>query len=177
MGGRAGDGVDARHQSREILFLCSGREHRGAHQWVARQARRAIVSTAQGRSHDMFRRDGVFRRRRESLATMSANSFGGRATLKAGGKSYEIYRLDSLERRGLSVARLPYWLKILLENLLRREDGRVVRTEDIEKLARWDALKVPDEEIAFMPARVLLQDFTGVPAVVEIGRASCRERV
>ena len=81
---------------------------------------------------------------------MSANSFGGRATLKAGGKSYEIYRLDSLERRGLSIARLPYSLKILLENLLRREDGRVVRAEDIEKLARWDALKVPDEEIAFM---------------------------
>jgi len=99
---------------------------------------------------------------------MSANSFGGRATLKAGGKSYEIYRLDSLERRGLSVARLPYSLKILLENLLRREDGRVVRAEDIEKLARWDARKVPDEEIAFMPARVLLQDFTGVPAVVDL---------
>ncbi len=99
---------------------------------------------------------------------MSANSFGGRATLKAGGKSYEIYRLDSLERRGLSVARLPYSLKILLENLLRREDGRVVRAADIEKLARWDARKVPDEEIAFMPARVLLQDFTGVPAVVDL---------
>src|SRR5258707_1067393 len=99
---------------------------------------------------------------------MSANSFDSRATLKAGGKSYEIYRLDSLERRGLSVARLPYSLKILLENLLRREDGRVVRAEDIEKLARWDARKVPDEEIAFMRARVLLQDFTGVPAVVDL---------
>src|SRR5947207_11161259 len=168
MGGRAGDGVDAGHQSREILLLRSGRNHRRAHQRVARQARRADVSTAQGRPHDMFRRDGVFRRRRESVATMSANSFGGRATLKAGGKSYEIYRLDSLERRGLSVARLPYSLKILLENLLRREDGRVVRAADIEKLARWDARKVPDEEIAFMPARVLLQDFTGVPAVVDL---------
>jgi len=99
---------------------------------------------------------------------MSANSFGGRATLKVGGKSYEIYRLDALERRGLSVGRLPYSLKILLENLLRREDGRVVRPEDMEKLARWDARKVPDEEIAFMPARVLLQDFTGVPAVVDL---------
>src|SRR6266568_863807 len=168
MGGRAGDGVDARHQSREILLLGSGRNHRGAHQRVARQARRADISTAQGRPHDMFRRDRVLRRRRESVATMSANSFGGRATLKAGGKSYEIYRLDSLERRGLSVARLPYSLKILLENLLRREDGRVVRAADIEKLARWDARKVPDEEIAFMPARVLLQDFTGVPAVVDL---------
>jgi aconitate hydratase len=99
---------------------------------------------------------------------MSANSFGGRATLKAGGRSYEIFRLDTLERRGLSVARLPYSLKILLENLLRREDGRVVRPEDIEKLARWEPLKLPDEEIAFMPARVLLQDFTGVPAVVDL---------
>src|SRR5260221_234602 len=168
MGGRTGDGVDARHQSREILLLRSGRNHRGAHQRVARQARRADVSTTQGRPHDMFRRDGVFRRRRESAATMSANSFGGRATLKAGGKSYEIYRLDSLERRGLSIARLPYSLKILLENLLRREDGRVVRAEDIEKLARWDALKVPDKEIAFHPARVILQDFTGVPAVVDL---------
>src|SRR3989441_1988492 len=99
---------------------------------------------------------------------MSANSFGGRATLKAGGRSYEIFRLDALERRGLPVARLPYSLKILLENLLRLEDGRVVRLEDIEKLARWEATKVPDEEIAFMPARVLLQDFTGVPAVVDL---------
>src|SRR5882762_9334590 len=99
---------------------------------------------------------------------MSANSFGSRATLKAGKRSYEIYRLDALERRGLSIARLPYSLKILLENLLRREDGRVVRGEDVEKLARWDPKKTPDEEIAFMPARVLLQDFTGVPAVVDL---------
>ena len=99
---------------------------------------------------------------------MSANGFGSRASLKAGGRSYEIFRLDALERRGLSVARLPYSLKILLENLLRREDGRVVRPEDIEKLARWEPLKLPDEEIAFMPARVLLQDFTGVPAVVDL---------
>src|SRR5881296_1352141 len=99
---------------------------------------------------------------------MSANSFGGRATFKVGGRSYEIFRLEALERRGLSDARLPYSLKILVENLLRLEDGRVVRTEDIEKLARWDPRKVPDEEITFMPARVLLQDFTGVPAVVDL---------
>ena len=99
---------------------------------------------------------------------MTTNSFGSRATLKTGGRSYEIYRLDALERRGLSIARLPYSLKILLENLLRREDGRVVPTGDIEKLARWEPMKLPDEEIAFMPARVLLQDFTGVPAVVDL---------
>jgi aconitate hydratase len=99
---------------------------------------------------------------------MSSNSFGSRATLKVGGRSYEIHRLDALERRGLSVARLPYSLKILLENLLRREDGRVVQAADVEKLAKWEPLKLPDEEIAFMPARVLLQDFTGVPAVVDL---------
>ncbi|HEX9393705.1 MAG TPA: aconitase family protein, partial [Gemmatimonadales bacterium] len=99
---------------------------------------------------------------------MSKNSFGARASLRAGGRAYEIYRLDALEKRGLSVARLPYSLRILLENLLRLEDSRSVRTEDIEKLAHWDPKKIPDEEIAFMPARVLMQDFTGVPAVVDL---------
>ncbi len=98
----------------------------------------------------------------------AGNSFGSRATLRAGATAYEIHRLDALEKRGLPVARLPYSLKILLENLLRREDGRTVRTQDIEKLARWDPKKTPDEEIAFMPARVLMQDFTGVPAVVDL---------
>ncbi len=95
---------------------------------------------------------------------MSANSFGSRATLNG----FEIHRLDALEKRGLPVSRLPYSLRILLENLLRLEDGRVVRAEDVEKLARWDAAKTPDEEISFMPARVLMQDFTGVPAVVDL---------
>jgi aconitate hydratase A / 2-methylisocitrate dehydratase len=99
---------------------------------------------------------------------MTGNTFGSRATLKAGAKSYEIHRLDTLEKRGLPVARLPYSLKILLENLLRLEDGRTVRAEDVEKLTRWDPKRTPDEEIAFMPARVLLQDFTGVPAVVDL---------
>jgi aconitate hydratase len=98
----------------------------------------------------------------------SANSFGSRATLTIAGRAYEIYRLDALEKQGLPVARLPYSLKILLENLLRLEDGRTVRRGDAEKLTRWDPKKVPDEEIAFMPARVLLQDFTGVPAVVDL---------
>ncbi|MGE5759616.1 MAG: aconitate hydratase AcnA [Gemmatimonadota bacterium] len=99
---------------------------------------------------------------------MTANSFGGRATLAVGERRFEIYRLDVLEKRGLPVARLPFSLKILLENLLRREDGRSVTAADVEKLARWDPKKAPDEEIAFMPARVLLQDFTGVPAVVDL---------
>jgi len=99
---------------------------------------------------------------------MTGNTFGARATLNLGARRFEISRLDALERRGLPVARLPYSLKILLENLLRREDGRTVTAADVEKLARWDPKKVPDEEIAFMPARVLMQDFTGVPAVVDL---------
>ena len=99
---------------------------------------------------------------------MTTNSFGARASLKAGGATFEIFRLDALERRGLPITRLPYALRILLENLLRREDGRTVRREEIETLARWDPRKTPDVEIAFMPARVLMQDFTGVPAVVDL---------
>ena len=98
----------------------------------------------------------------------TSNSFGARAELKAAGDTFEIFRLEALERRGLPVARLPYSLRILLENLLRREDGRTVRPDEIEKLARWDPKKIPDDEIAFMPARVLMQDFTGVPAVVDL---------
>ena len=98
----------------------------------------------------------------------TSNSFGTRAQLAVGGRSFEIFRLDALEQRGLAVGRLPYSLKILLENLLRREDGRTVRGEEIERLAHWDPKKVPDDEIAFMPARVLMQDFTGVPAVVDL---------
>ena len=99
---------------------------------------------------------------------MTLDTFGSRGTLEVGGRSFEIYRLDALERRGLAVGRLPYSLRILLENLLRREDGRTVRAEEIEKLARWDPQKTPEDEIAFMPARVLMQDFTGVPAVVDL---------
>jgi len=98
----------------------------------------------------------------------TANSFGARAPLKTVGGTFEIFRLDALEKRGLAVARLPYSLRILLENLLRREDGRTVAPAEIERLARWDPKKTPDDEIAFMPARVLMQDFTGVPAVVDL---------
>src|SRR5216110_19928 len=98
----------------------------------------------------------------------TANSFGARAALKTAAGPFEIFRLDALERRGLGIARLPYSLRILLENLLRREDGRTVTPAEIERLARWNPKKTPDEEIAFMPARVLMQDFTGVPAVVDL---------
>jgi aconitate hydratase len=96
------------------------------------------------------------------------DSFGSRATLRVGGRELRLARLDALEKRGYAMARLPYALRILLENLLRREDGLVVTTDEIEALAGWDAKALPSREIAFMPARVLLQDFTGVPAVVDL---------
>src|SRR5437763_3819178 len=95
------------------------------------------------------------------------NSFDAKATLTAGGRHYEIFRLDALQAR-YDVARLPFSLKILLENLLRNEDGESIRPQDIEALARWDARAEPSVEIAFTPARVIMQDFTGVPAVVDL---------
>jgi aconitate hydratase A / 2-methylisocitrate dehydratase len=98
---------------------------------------------------------------------MSENSFDARADLEVGGRTYEIYRLDALQAR-FDVARLPFSLKVLLENLLRNEDGVSVRREDIEALAQWDHSAEPSTEIAFMPARVVMQDFTGVPAVVDL---------
>jgi len=97
------------------------------------------------------------------------NSFDSRATLTSGKNSYTIYRLPALTARGFDLSRLPFSLKILLENLLRREDGVNVTAGDIEFLANWDAKSEPSREIAYMPARVLMQDFTGVPAVVDLG--------
>jgi aconitate hydratase 1 len=96
------------------------------------------------------------------------NSFSSKATLNSGGKSYMLYRLPALADRGFNLSRLPFSLKILLENLLRREDGVTVTAGDIEFLAQWDAKAEPSREIAYMPARVLMQDFTGVPAVVDL---------
>jgi aconitate hydratase len=98
----------------------------------------------------------------------SLNSFDTRARLTAGGQTCQIYSLPALEKRFAGVARLPYSLKILLENLLRREDRRFVDPEDIQVLAEWDVTSKVQKEIAFTPARVLLQDFTGVPAVVDL---------
>src|SRR3979411_1384113 len=98
---------------------------------------------------------------------MSANSFDAKGTRTAGEASYEIFRLQALQSR-FDVARLPFSLKVLLENLLRNEDGESVRAQDIEALASWDARAQPSVEIAFTPARVLMQDFTGVPAVVDL---------
>jgi len=98
---------------------------------------------------------------------MSTNSFDAKATLSVGDRDYEIYRLDALQAEH-DVARLPFSLKILLENLLRNEDGETIRADDVVALARWDASAQPSKEIAFTPARVVMQDFTGVPAVVDL---------
>ena len=95
------------------------------------------------------------------------NSFNARTTLKVSDKQYEIYALDVLSDK-FDLQRLPYCLKVLLENLLRHEDGTNVTQEDIMALANWDPKAEPSEEISFTPARVLMQDFTGVPAVVDL---------
>src|ERR1700689_4987281 len=99
---------------------------------------------------------------------MSVNSFNSKSTLKVGSKEYEIYRLDALDKQGISTAHLPFSLRILLENLLRTEDGRNVTKEEIRALASWNRNSKPEKEIAFTPSRVLLQDFTGVPCVVDL---------
>jgi aconitate hydratase len=96
------------------------------------------------------------------------NSFASRATLTSGNRSYTFYSLPALTARGFNLSRLPFSLKILLENLLRREDGVNVTAGEICFLANWDAKAEPSREIAYMPARVLMQDFTGVPAVVDL---------
>jgi aconitate hydratase len=96
------------------------------------------------------------------------DSFSSRGTFSVGGREFGIARLSALESAGFNISRLPFSLRILLENLLRREDDLAVPAADIEALAGWDAAAAPAAEIAFMPARVLLQDFTGVPAVVDL---------
>jgi len=109
------------------------------------------------------------------MAISATNSFGTRDKLNVGAQSFDIYRLEYLERQcSDSMARLPFSLRILLENLLRNEDGRFVHHDDIQALANWTP-GIPEKEIAFMPARVLLQDFTGVPAIVDL--AAMREAV
>ncbi len=109
------------------------------------------------------------------MALSAGNSFGTRDRLSVGAQTFEIHRLETLEKQGITnLAKLPFSLRILLENLLRCEDGRFVRADDIRTLATWKP-GVAQKEIAFMPARVLLQDFTGVPAVVDL--ATMREAV
>ena len=97
----------------------------------------------------------------------SLNSFGAASELRVGGRTYEIFRLAALEKTGVNLARVPYSIKILLENLLRFEDGSTVKRSDIEYVAQWDTNAEP-REINFRPARVVLQDFTGVPCVVDL---------
>ncbi len=101
------------------------------------------------------------------------NSLGSRSLMQVGDQDYTLFRLDAVYKTHPDAQRLPYSLKILLENLLRTEDGLAVRTDDILALAGWNPQAKPTKEIAFMPARVLLQDFTGVPAVVDL--AAMRE--
>src|SRR5690606_35866404 len=103
------------------------------------------------------------------------SSFGVRRTLRVGDRAFEICALDALEKAGLPIGRLPYALRVLLENLVRNEDGRNVTPEQIEALARWNPTGEPDREITFLPARVVLQDFTGVPCVVDL--AAMRDAV
>lgn len=103
----------------------------------------------------------------------SQDSFGAKSTLDVDGKSYEIFRLDAVEGEGVDVQSLPFSLKVLLENLLRTEDGADITADDILALAGWDADAEPDKEIQFTPARVIMQDFTGVPCVVDL--ATMRE--
>src|SRR6187455_1443564 len=101
------------------------------------------------------------------------DSFGTKSTLTVQAETYTYYKLTSLAQGGASIDKLPFSLRILLENLLRHEDGRVVKKEHVEAVLRWDPKALPSQEIAFHPARVLLQDFTGVPAVVDL--AAMRE--
>jgi aconitate hydratase len=109
------------------------------------------------------------------MAINAGNSFRTRDKLNVGAQSFEIHRLEFLEKQGVAnLAKLPFSLRILLENLLRCEDGRFVHAEDIRALGKWRP-GAPEKEIAFMPARVLLQDFTGVPAIVDL--ATMREAV
>jgi aconitate hydratase len=105
----------------------------------------------------------------------STNSFGAKTTLKVGEKHYQFFALDAVTGDGLDVATLPFSLKVLLENLLRTEDGANVTASDIQALAGWQATAEPDKEIQFTPARVIMQDFTGVPCVVDL--ATMREAI
>src|SRR5262249_51851345 len=102
------------------------------------------------------------------LGRPAMDSFGSRSTLKVGDRRYEIARLDALDKQGIATTHLPFSLRILLENLLRREDGRTIKAEDIRALASWNGRTKSEKEIAFTPSRVLMQDFTGVPAIVDL---------
>ena len=99
---------------------------------------------------------------------MGKDSFGARTALNVGGRKYTIFSLPALEKRGFALARLPYSIKVMLENVLRREDGVVVTADQVEAVATLAARRRGEREFSFMPARVLLQDFTGVPVVADL---------
>ena len=101
------------------------------------------------------------------MAALS-NSFSTKKELRVKSSVFNIFHLPALQKQNYDISRLPYSIRILLENLLRYEDGRIVTATDIEALLKWDGKTLPRKEIAFMPARVLMQDFTGVPAVVDL---------
>src|SRR5213079_3684446 len=104
-----------------------------------------------------------------TITMTSLDSFRCCKPLKVGSKTYAYYSLPAAEKNGLkSISRLPFSMKVLLENLLRNEDGRSITKEDIQAVAQWLKTKTSEREIAFRPARVLMQDFTGVPAVVDL---------
>src|SRR5688500_14840180 len=109
----------------------------------------------------------------EETTMASQDSFGAKSTLGVGDREYEIFRLDAVRGAALDVDALPFSLKVLLENLLRTEDGADITADDIKALAGWDADAEPDREIQFIPARVIMQDFIGVPCVVDL--ATMRE--
>ena len=98
---------------------------------------------------------------------MTKDSFGARTALNVGGRKYTIFSLPALEKRGFALARLPYSIKVMLENVLRREDGVVVTADQVEAVGHWQP-QPREREFSFMPARVLLQDFTGVPVVADL---------
>jgi aconitate hydratase len=133
--------------------------------WLVEDLLRIAILASRADNTSEDNRHSVFAR---GKAVIMDQQFGSQASLRVGDRNYTIFRLDAVARKHPRVARLPFSLKILLENLLRCQDGLTVRPEDIEALANWDAKAQPSKEIAFMPARVLLQDFTGVPAVVDL---------
>src|SRR5438105_15825095 len=117
------------------------------------------------RNDDVFLNDSG---RKKSQGITMTNHFGSAGTLQVGDKSYTIFRLAAVAKTIPAAARLPFSLKVLLENLLRTQNDVTVRPQDVEALARWPPQASPNREIAFTPARVLLQDFTGVPAIVDL---------
>ena len=140
-------------------------EWEALHEWTIVVDGSIRLATCHLRRHDCYGTQTA--ELRPGLGRCACLSFGAKDTLAMGGWEYEIFRLDALQEQ-FDVARLPFSLKVLLENLLRNEDRETLRARDIEALASWDAKAHPSQEIAFTPARVLMQDFTGVPAVVDL---------